>query len=193
MKSAILAAAAAATAMLGAAHAAQVIETQAQIMTEDGQDFSFIFDDINHESGTVGIFTIASGGSVSSPGLDGFDLDFSTEFFEATVDGLSAGTFNCTGNGGHDVIAGANAKTNTDCEFSLELTLNEAAMDALAADGTLDLMVLFSDGVNAFTDNDELVVTFEYTMAGMNEVPVPAAALLFAPALAGVALRRRRS
>ena len=64
-------------------------------------------------------------------------------------------------------------------------------MLSLLADGMLSIGVNFSDAVNAFNDNDEVIVSISYVDAnGAQPVPEPSALAIFALGLLGLASRR---
>ncbi|NRA29943.1 MAG: hypothetical protein HRU11_06735, partial [Parvularculaceae bacterium] len=96
--------------------------------------------------------------------------------------------WNCNGTGGNKDLQGVGG---IDCLFSLQLSIPEFLMAEIADDGVAVIEILMSDAVNSFDELDQQIVTFEYT-AGSAAVPVPAAALLFAPIAAGAAWRRRK-
>ena len=172
------------------ASAAIVTYSDTQVMTEDGQDFTFNFENLLPSDGTGGTITIASGKSTSIPGAwDGIDLDSSSEYFELAFDGIAQGTtYNCTGLGGHTAIADAENPDTSNCKFSLTIALSGEELDTLLADQIISIGVSFSNGVIVFFDFDEVIVELEY-----HAVPVPAALPLFVAGIAGIgAVSRRR-
>lgn len=179
-------AAAASLVGLGAANAATF--TQSATYDATGATLVFDFADAALLNGPVTL-TLASGDPAIDTGSDfpGFDLDSVGEFFELQLDGVSQGTFNCTGAGGVTQIDGADTSGpfgTSDCVFSLTL---DVAADLLS-DAALTVSVLFSDEVDDFGEADTLFAT----LVTGDAIPVPAAAFLFAPALAGLGFARRK-
>lgn len=185
-----IAAAALSVAMASSAFAVTVSDEQ--VMTTNGQDFTFEFTGLPQSNGAGGTLTISSGISESNPGVwDGFDIDGqsnSNEFFEVLFEGTSLGTYNCAGNRGHTLIAGCTG-SGVDQIFSLSLALSPSMITSALTDGSVAIAVNFSRRVNHLGDRDVLrsALTFE----AIHVTPIPMSAVLLATGLVGLAALRR--
>jgi len=176
----------------GTAAAAPIVISQTQVLVAQGQDMTFVFNGLPATDGQGGTIEISTGGG-AVPGLDlsgAFPLE--DENFEVSFDGGSQGFFSCGGpsNNGSTPIPGAtdNSGNFNDCVFSLPFALGGAALQALLADGSLSVGVLFGDDVSTFGHNDEVNVTLRYNSA---QAPEPATLALLGIGLVGGAARRR--
>ena len=175
------------------AQATTVSYTDTQVYTANGKDLFFNFENLLPSDGTGGTITIASGISENYPGVyDGLELRNASEHFELTFDGISQGTYNCTGNGGHTPIPDAITPTTWDCQFELTIALEGPELERLLTDALISIGVLFSDGVEDWNERDQVIVTLEYTEAVISEVPLPAALPLFIAGIAGIGAASRR-
>lgn len=172
--------------------------SQTQILVEDGQDMFFNFSGLGPSDGTGGTVTIASG-AATRPSSDllprGLDLTRRNSFSLTFDEGTSQGSFSCGSGDFLTTIPGAITLFGT-CKFSLVLALDGAVLDALIGDGTLNLGVLFSSGVDHEGHGDEVIVSLSYTDAGpIAPVPLPAGLPLMAGGIAALGLlaRRRRA
>lgn len=174
--------------------ASAVTVTDTQVMTQNGQDFTFTFSGLTGIGSAGGTITVSNGLSLSNPiNYDGHDIDSagqSNEFFSVSLDGVNFGSFNCRGNGSNALIAGCTVRDNFDTTYSLEIDLLPGLLATALADGSVSILVAFSNGVGHFGDQDQLNVSLSYA-----EVPVPLTGLLLSTGLIGLfgmrSLRRR--
>lgn len=174
-----------------AAHAATVTLSDIQVMTSNGQDFTFVFSGLEASDGTGGTLTISNGQSLTNPGAwDGLDIDSqgnSNEFFEVLVEGTSLGTYNCNSASSHTFIAGCSGGVDT--QFSLALNLSPLTLANALADGSFSVVVAFSRRVNHLGDRDQVISALTYQTS---EVPLPVSSLLLTTGLLGLGLVGRR-
>ena len=168
--------------------ASATLITQTQILVSDGQNFIFDFNGLGLSDGTDGVLTIASG-TATNPSFSGLDLDAANEFFDVVFETTNLGRFGCNSGTGVTTIPGNTG--GIECDFSLDIAIDGASLLSLLADGMLSIGVNFSDTVNAFNDNDEVIVSISYVDAnGAQPVPEPSALAIFALGLLGLASRR---
>lgn len=168
---------------------------QTQILMSEAQDMRLVFDGLRASDGTGGTITIASGHATLLPGGEGegLDLDSWLEFFHLSLEGMSRGLYSCASGAGLTTIPGATIDNALNCRFSLVLTLDGAALDALNGDGNLSLGVLFSKQASDTSQGDEVIVTLSYTDA-IAPVSLPAGLppIVGGVVMSGLVARHRR-
>lgn len=173
--------------------ASAALITQTQILTEDGQDFSFDFSGLGLSDGTNGLLTIATGEATTSnvPEFAGIDLDEPTEFFEVGFEGVDLGSYSCNDDPAFIQIPGNIG--GIDCQFSLDIALDGAQLLSSLVDGLLSFSVNFSDAVTDFGEGEEVIVTLSYTDAADDVEPVsaPSTVALLGLTVLGFAASRR--
>ena len=176
---------------LNNAHAAAVVMTETLLLTESGQDFSIVYEDLI-DPGTGVVLTISTGGTRYSDTsmFSGLDLADPDEFFALTLDGQLAGTFTCFP-GLQGTIEDAILNTFDDCIFSLVVSIAPARFSELIDDGVLDVGLLLSFAVSDLGDGDEIIVSLALDEA--DAVPLPDAGLLLLAGLASGAFIRARA
>jgi len=179
------------TLAVGVANAVPVTVSDTQIMTSNGQEFTFVFSGLEASDGAGGTLIIANGISLTNPGVwDGLDVDSqgnSNEHFEVSVEGTSFGTFNCRNNGQHTFINGCTGTVDT--QFSLEINLLPSVLTNALSDGTFSVVVDFSRQVNHLGDQDQVITELSYETAA---VPLPLSSLLLTTGLLGIGYLGRR-
>lgn len=165
-----------AMALPASAHAATVMETQAQ--TSAGQLFTYNFGGLAPATGP-GTITITARGDYST----GFP-DF--EFLNYDVEGLMAG-----------MLAPASADSFTefdfnDVEFTAVFNLSLADLNGLLSDNMIELSLDLSPGVNLFDGNSFTSVAIDYASASPTPEPASWAMMIGGFGLVGGAMRRRR-
>ena len=177
-------------ALAGQAQAATVSFSQTQELTANGQNLTYTFGGLSASDGGAGTLTIATGGNrTGNPALNGLDLDANNEFFDLSIEGVAFGRYNCSGGGNRILIP--NNTGGIDCRFALTLTLGAAQLTGFLADGTLSVLIDFSNSVDHFGERDQVIVSGAYQGA-LTPVPLPASALLLLAGLGALGWRARR-
>lgn len=174
-----------------AANAVTVSLSDTQIMTSNGQNFTFVFSGLDASDGTGGTLTISNGLSLTNPGVwDGLDIDSqgnSNEHFEVLVEGTSFGTYNCRNNSSHTFIVGCTGGVDT--QFSLAINLSPAVLTNALSDGSFSVVLDFSSQVSHLGDRDQVIAALSYQTS---DVPLPLSSLLLTTGLLGLGVLGRR-
>lgn len=176
------------------AEAAPVSFSQTQILTSNGQDFTYNFNGAPASDGTGGILTIASGVSLTfAPLYNGLDLDQNGEFFDVSVEGTGLGRYACNSGSGATNIPGNTG--GIDCDFSLDIPLTGTQLDAFLLDGLVSVGINFSRFVNHLGDQDQVIVTISYQGADVEfgVVPLPAAGVMLMTGIGALGWMRRKA
>lgn len=175
------------------ASAASIGVTETQAQTSEGQNFLFSFAGLAASDGNGGTLVISARGDyeeVAPLGGEAMSVDAEGQFSVAQLGGFDG---NNTGVGlGGPFDSFEQFSAFTDVAFTRTFNLSGTILDALLADGTINVAIDLTDGVDIFDSNSAVTVSVNYDTVDTPTVPLPAGMPLLLAGLGGLAMMRRR-
>lgn len=179
----------------GAAAAATIVAPTNALQVVAGEDISLTLSGLAQSDGTGGTLSVFARGdyedsnSAKRPG-ESLSVDV-----EGTLLAAQLGSFDPSNPGvgvGGPFDFFIQIQPNLEVEFQRTFALSGAFLDALLADGTVNVLLDLGDDVNIINSNSRVNIVLKYEEAlEISPVPLPAGMPLLLAGLAGMGLLRR--